>query len=130
MGCRQGEKSCHRTPRITFCAVIITRLHSVDFRCLWSSRVVRKGSEFGHFGNRRSIMLGWAIALPIVGTYIITSVVLLNFPWLVHKKKKLKFRCRHISHRGGKFRNVSNLCNPSADRLTLTLNCNVKSALK
>ncbi|XP_020604411.1 glycerophosphodiester phosphodiesterase domain-containing protein 1-like [Orbicella faveolata] len=53
-------------------------------------------------------MLGWAIALPIVGTYIITSVVLLNFPWLVHKKKKLKFRCRHISHRGGAAENLEN----------------------
>ena len=46
-------------------------------------------------------MLGLAIALPIIGGYIITSVVLLNFPLLVHKKKKTKFRCRHISHRGG-----------------------------
>ncbi|KAL9981112.1 hypothetical protein ACROYT_G009775 [Oculina patagonica] len=53
-------------------------------------------------------MLGWAIALPIVGTYIITSVVLLNFPWLVHKKKKQKFRCRHISHRGGAAENLEN----------------------
>ena len=46
-------------------------------------------------------MLGLAIALPIIGGYIITSVVILNFPLLVHKKKKIKFRCRHISHRGG-----------------------------
>ena len=48
-------------------------------------------------------MLGWAIALPIIGTYIVTSVVLLNFPWLVHRRKQTKFRCRHISHRGGEF---------------------------
>lgn len=47
-------------------------------------------------------MLGLAIALPIIGAYIMTSVVLLNFPLLLHKKKQVKFRCRHISHRGGK----------------------------
>jgi len=47
-------------------------------------------------------MLGLAIALPIIGAYIMTSVVLLNFPSLLHKKKQVKFRCRHISHRGGK----------------------------
>lgn len=53
-------------------------------------------------------MLGWAIALPIIGTYIVTSVVLLNFPWLVHRRKQTKFRCRHISHRGGAAENLEN----------------------
>ncbi|XP_068750276.1 lysophospholipase D GDPD1-like isoform X1 [Montipora capricornis] len=53
-------------------------------------------------------MLGLAIALPIVGAYIITSVVLLNFPLLLHKKKQVKFRCRHISHRGGAAENLEN----------------------
>ena len=48
-------------------------------------------------------MLGWIIALPILGGYVVTSVVLLNFPSLVHKKKQTKFRCRHISHRGGEY---------------------------
>ncbi|PFX29679.1 Glycerophosphodiester phosphodiesterase domain-containing protein 1 [Stylophora pistillata] len=53
-------------------------------------------------------MLGWAIALPVIGTYVVTSIVLLNFPWLVHKKKQSKFRCRHISHRGGAAENLEN----------------------
>lgn len=53
-------------------------------------------------------MLGLAIALPIIGGYIITSVVLLNFPLLLHKKKNTKFRCRHISHRGGAAENLEN----------------------
>lgn len=37
-----------------------------------------------------------------------TSVVLLNFPLLLHKKKQVKFRCRHISHRGGAAENLEN----------------------
>ncbi len=41
------------------------------------------------------------VLLAIVGGYIITSLLLFRFPTLIHKKKKLKFRCRHISHRGG-----------------------------
>ncbi|XP_015761655.1 PREDICTED: glycerophosphodiester phosphodiesterase domain-containing protein 1-like [Acropora digitifera] len=53
-------------------------------------------------------MLGLAIALPIIGAYIMTSVVLLNFPLLLHKKKQVKFRCRHISHRGGAAENLEN----------------------
>lgn len=84
-------------------AVIMTkiaRLLSVEAVELF---VEAERTALGNFAVWRSEMLGWAIALPIVGTYIITSVVLLNFPWLVHKKKKLKFRCRHISHRGGKY---------------------------
>lgn len=77
----------------------IARLLSVEAVELF---VEAERTALRNFAVWRSEMLGWAIALPIVGTYIITSVVLLNFPWLVHKKKKLKFRCRHISHRGGK----------------------------
>ncbi|XP_073257208.1 lysophospholipase D GDPD1-like isoform X1 [Porites lutea] len=53
-------------------------------------------------------MLALAIALPIIGSYIITSVVLLNFPTILHKRKNTKFRCRHISHRGGAAENLEN----------------------
>ncbi|XP_022192878.1 lysophospholipase D GDPD1 [Nilaparvata lugens] len=35
------------------------------------------------------------------GGYIITSMILLKKPYLLHKKKKQSFICRHISHRGG-----------------------------
>ncbi|XP_026290726.1 lysophospholipase D GDPD1-like [Frankliniella occidentalis] len=33
--------------------------------------------------------------------YVIASLILFRYPTLLHRKKKLKFRCHHISHRGG-----------------------------
>jgi hypothetical protein len=42
------------------------------------------------------------IVLPLVGGYVLSSLVLLHCPELIHMRKKSKFRCRHISHRGGK----------------------------
>lgn len=35
--------------------------------------------------------------------YVIASLILFRYPTLLHRKKKLKFRCHHISHRGGMF---------------------------
>ncbi|XP_015110315.1 lysophospholipase D GDPD1 isoform X2 [Diachasma alloeum] len=37
----------------------------------------------------------------LLGGYVLSSVILFKYPMLIHKKKKIKFRCRHISHRGG-----------------------------
>ncbi|XP_053987450.1 lysophospholipase D GDPD1-like [Hylaeus volcanicus] len=37
----------------------------------------------------------------IIGGYMITSMILFKYPTLLHKKKKVKFTCQHISHRGG-----------------------------
>ncbi|XP_071092862.1 lysophospholipase D GDPD1-like [Haliotis cracherodii] len=48
------------------------------------------------------------VFLALVGGYIVTSLLLLRFPSLIHKKKNLKFRCRHISHRGGAGENLEN----------------------
>lgn len=36
------------------------------------------------------------------------SLLLFKFPTLIHKKKKLKFKPRHISHRGGAAENLEN----------------------
>ncbi|GAB6029968.1 hypothetical protein CHUAL_005663 [Chamberlinius hualienensis] len=44
----------------------------------------------------------------VLTSYILTSLVLFKFPNLIHKKKKLKFRCNHISHRGGAGENLEN----------------------
>jgi hypothetical protein len=41
--------------------------------------------------------------LAVIGGYIITSVLLLKFPLLLHKKKQIKFNPVHISHRGGMY---------------------------
>jgi len=49
----------------------------------------------------------WTV-VGITGGYIATSVILLRFPWLVHKKKKQAFTARHISHRGGAGENLEN----------------------
>ncbi|XP_076277754.1 lysophospholipase D GDPD1 [Lasioglossum baleicum] len=37
----------------------------------------------------------------LIGGYVLTSIVLFKYPTLLHKKKVVKFNCRHISHRGG-----------------------------
>lgn len=44
----------------------------------------------------------------LVGGYVISSLLLFKFPQLVHRKKTLKFHCRHISHRGGAGENLEN----------------------
>ncbi|KAL6448048.1 hypothetical protein ACFW04_000234 [Cataglyphis niger] len=37
----------------------------------------------------------------LIGGYMLTSVILFKYPTLLHKKKRVKFVCHHISHRGG-----------------------------
>jgi hypothetical protein len=37
----------------------------------------------------------------LIGSYMLTSMILFKYPTLLHKKKKVKFLCQHISHRGG-----------------------------
>uniref|UniRef100_A0A146KVK1 Glycerophosphodiester phosphodiesterase domain-containing protein 1 n=1 Tax=Lygus hesperus TaxID=30085 RepID=A0A146KVK1_LYGHE len=37
----------------------------------------------------------------LFGGYVVTSMILLRHPTILHRKKKIKFTCRHISHRGG-----------------------------
>ncbi|KAJ9595602.1 hypothetical protein L9F63_013198 [Diploptera punctata] len=44
----------------------------------------------------------------ILGGYLLTSVFFFRFPNLIHRRKQLKFRCRHISHRGGAGENYEN----------------------
>ncbi|XP_014787325.1 lysophospholipase D GDPD1 [Octopus bimaculoides] len=44
----------------------------------------------------------------IVGGYVFTSLLLLKYPNLLHKKKRIKFTARHISHRGGAGEHLEN----------------------
>ncbi|XP_035826727.1 lysophospholipase D GDPD1 isoform X2 [Aplysia californica] len=48
------------------------------------------------------------VFLALFGGYIFTSVLLLKFPTLLHRKKQIKFRPLHISHRGGAAENLEN----------------------
>ncbi|BFZ05413.1 hypothetical protein BsWGS_08452 [Bradybaena similaris] len=48
------------------------------------------------------------VFLALIGGYIITSLILLKYPNLIHKKKHLKFRAKHISHRGGAAERLEN----------------------
>ena len=52
------------------------------------------------FGLSIPIGLGYTL-FAAVGGYAVTSVLLLHYPELLHKKKKQNFHCSHISHRGG-----------------------------
>ncbi|XP_066919782.1 lysophospholipase D GDPD1-like [Clytia hemisphaerica] len=53
-------------------------------------------------------MLALWITIGVTGTYITASILFGRFPTLLHKKKKQKFRCQHISHRGGAGENLEN----------------------
>ncbi|XP_068082417.1 lysophospholipase D GDPD1 isoform X3 [Anabrus simplex] len=44
----------------------------------------------------------------LVGGYVIASLLLFKFPNIIHARKRIKFKCRHISHRGGAGENYEN----------------------
>ncbi|GAB1607334.1 lysophospholipase D GDPD1-like [Argonauta hians] len=44
----------------------------------------------------------------LVGGYVFASLLLLKYPNLLHKKKKITFTARHISHRGGAGEHLEN----------------------
>ncbi|XP_066518612.1 lysophospholipase D GDPD1 isoform X2 [Hoplias malabaricus] len=46
--------------------------------------------------------------LSSVTGYVLTSALLLKCPFLLHRRKRETFRCRHISHRGGAGENLEN----------------------
>ncbi|XP_049952587.1 lysophospholipase D GDPD1-like isoform X1 [Schistocerca serialis cubense] len=48
------------------------------------------------------------VIVAVLGGYVMTSLILLKYPNLIHNRKKLKFKCRHISHRGGAGENYEN----------------------
>uniref|UniRef100_A0A670YTD5 Glycerophosphodiester phosphodiesterase domain containing 1 n=1 Tax=Pseudonaja textilis TaxID=8673 RepID=A0A670YTD5_PSETE len=51
--------------------------------------------------------------------YLLTSVLLLKFPGLLHRRKRHRFRCRHISHRGGESNACVHAVNVGTDMLEL-----------
>ncbi|XP_033748617.1 lysophospholipase D GDPD1-like [Pecten maximus] len=48
------------------------------------------------------------VVAALFGCYVVTSIILLKYPHILHKKKNVKFRPRHISHRGGAGENLEN----------------------
>ncbi|XP_019616392.1 PREDICTED: glycerophosphodiester phosphodiesterase domain-containing protein 1-like isoform X2 [Branchiostoma belcheri] len=56
----------------------------------------------------QTLWLAMGIVAAIVGGYALTSLFLLRFPNLLHRKKQLKFCCKHISHRGGMAEGLEN----------------------
>ncbi|NWR67392.1 GDPD1 Lysophospholipase, partial [Bucorvus abyssinicus] len=46
--------------------------------------------------------------LSTLGGYVLTSAFFLKCPGLLHRPKRQRFRCRHISHRGGAGENLEN----------------------
>ena len=42
------------------------------------------------------------VVLAVFISYVISSLIFFKYPHLLHKKKKLAFWPKHISHRGGK----------------------------
>ncbi|XP_066295261.1 lysophospholipase D GDPD1-like isoform X1 [Branchiostoma lanceolatum] len=58
--------------------------------------------------QNQTLWLAMGIVAAIVGGYALTSLFLLRFPTLLHRKKQLKFCCKHISHRGGMAEGLEN----------------------
>ncbi|XP_018414597.1 PREDICTED: glycerophosphodiester phosphodiesterase domain-containing protein 1-like [Nanorana parkeri] len=46
--------------------------------------------------------------VPVLGGYAATSYYLLKNPHILHRRKRLPFYCRHISHRGGAGERIEN----------------------
>lgn len=61
------------------------------------------------------------IFVAVISGYVLTSVFFLKNPGLLHRKKNIKFRCRHISHRGGRFLNFSTTYLPTIDAFVVGL---------
>jgi hypothetical protein len=64
----------------------------------YEERTAKAGTRTGYMC---SIVI--MVFFAILGGYVLTSVFFFKFPNLIHKRKQLKFKCRHISHRGGEF---------------------------
>ncbi|XP_016102044.1 glycerophosphodiester phosphodiesterase domain-containing protein 3 [Sinocyclocheilus grahami] len=54
------------------------------------------------------VLSGILLLCLAVGLYVVCSLYLLRNPWILHKKKRLEFYCRHISHRGGSGEKIEN----------------------
>ena len=48
------------------------------------------------------------LVIALVAGFGCVSSMLLRNPTVLHKKKKLKFKCYHVSHRGGAAENLEN----------------------
>lgn len=46
--------------------------------------------------------------LPVIGGFLSASFFFSRFPNILHRKKERKFKCKHISHRGGAGENLEN----------------------
>lgn len=55
------------------------------------------------FGISVPMSFGYTLLAAATGGYVLTSILLLNYPELLHKKKKKSFHSAHISHRGGQY---------------------------
>ncbi|WAR02782.1 GDPD1-like protein [Mya arenaria] len=53
-------------------------------------------------------LITMVVLATLAGGYIVASLILLRFPQILHRRKKLLFRPVHISHRGGAGENCEN----------------------
>jgi len=44
------------------------------------------------------VIIIMVVLATLAGGYLAASLILLKFPYLLHKRKKLRFRPTHISH--------------------------------
>ena len=64
---------------------------------------------FSHFSYCVTYSIGMSkIAVAVIAGFGCASSFLLRNPTLLHKKKELRFKCHHVSHRGGAAENLEN----------------------
>lgn len=85
-------------PSVYLC-LLFGRARQVHLICHSTADKIRFAgrSESEEEENERERMLLYTL----IGGYMLTSVILFKYPTLLHKKKRVKFLCQHISHRGG-----------------------------
>lgn len=88
----------------------MTGVFAIMTKQILRSRIVSVGKvkRVEVFRSARSMATGqgvkmveaWYFVVGAIGTYMITSIFFLKWP-IIYKKKRLSFKCAHISHRGG-----------------------------
>lgn len=78
------------------------------------------------------VLSGILLLCLAVGLYVVCSLYFLHNPWILHKRKQLKFFCRNISHRAGSGEKIENTMEAfthavSAGTEMLEMDCHITS---
>lgn len=99
-GCAAAEAPLPRSRRCFGASASRSASASPRAGCGLAQAQGPQAGRAGAAGDRRR-MSATLYVLSTLGGYVLTSALLLKCPGLLHRPKRQRFRCRHISHRGG-----------------------------